>query len=57
MTACVFPGSYIARYDVCLILPEFKYPEYRMAVIKQTPGYIHRVSIQPDWLGIRSAMI
>lgn len=51
MTACVLPGSYGVRYELCLMLPEFKYPEYHRAILKRQGAFLHEVYLQPDWLG------
>lgn len=54
LTASVFPGNYSARYEICLTLPDFRYPEYRYEDLQPTCCDLHRVYIHAKWLGIKS---
>lgn len=51
----VFPGSFSDRYDLCLLLPEYRHPEYSLQYPTRTLELVHEIYIHPEFIGFRSA--
>lgn len=51
----VFPGSFSDRYDLCLLLPEYRDAGYDLQYFTRTLELVHAIYIHPELIGLRSA--